>query len=48
MHEFIEKKLEEAIIIVDGNFFYKAQLVKELNDLGVTLHYTKEGVQYSF
>lgn len=48
MHEIIEKLIEEAKIIVDGNTMYKVEIVKKINDLGVFLHFTNEGVYYQF
>lgn len=48
MNEYIENKLQEAKIIIDGKTLYKYEQVKELNDLGVKLTFLKEGVRYEF
>jgi hypothetical protein len=48
MHDKVEKLIEKAKIIVDGKILYRAEVVKEINDLGVKLHFTNEGVYYRF
>jgi hypothetical protein len=48
MHEKIEELIEKAKIIVDGKVMFRAEVVKEINDLGVKLHFTNKGVHYQF
>jgi hypothetical protein len=48
MNKIIENLIEESKIIVDGKTMYKAEIVMKINELGVFLTFTNEGVRYHF
>jgi hypothetical protein len=44
--EIIENLIEKSIVKVDDKTLYRAEVISEINQLGVKLAFTNEGVRW--